>query len=66
MCGDAWHRAEDLRDVLGTSVGAPKSRGLVMKRDSTWGGEHTTPYTEDVLQNWTPETYIILLANIIQ
>ena len=25
--------------------------------DLTWGGEHTIQYTDDVLQNCTPETY---------
>ena len=31
----------------------------------TWGGEHTIKYTDNVLQNCTHETYIILLTNII-
>ena len=35
-----------------------------MAGDLTWGGEHTTQYTDDVLQNCTPETYIILLTNV--
>ena len=30
-----------------------------MEGDFTWGGEHTIKYTNDVLQNCTPETYII-------
>ena len=30
----------------------------------TWGGEYTMQYTVDVLQNCTPEIYIILLTNI--
>ena len=30
----------------------------------TWGSEHTIQYTDDVLQNHTPETYIILLTNV--
>ena len=30
----------------------------------TWGGEHTTQYTDDVLQNSTPETYIIFPTNV--
>ena len=38
---------------------------MVKERDMTWGGEHTTiQYTHDVLQNCTPETYIILLTNV--
>ena len=28
----------------------------------TWGDEHTIQYTDDVLYNCTPETYIILLT----
>ena len=27
-------------------------------------GEHTVQYTNDVLQNCTPKTYIILLTNV--
>ena len=33
-------------------------------RDLTWSGEHTIHYTDDVLQNCTPETYVILLTNV--
>ena len=29
------------------------------------GGEHTMQYTDEVLQNCTPETYVILLTNVI-
>ena len=36
---------------------------MVMEGDLTWGGEHTIQYTDDVLYNCTPETYIILLTN---
>ena len=28
-----------------------------------WGGEHTIEYTDDILWNCTPETYIILLMS---
>ena len=35
-----------------------------MERDMTWGGKHTIHYTDDVLQNRTPETYVILLTNV--
>ena len=35
-----------------------------MEEDLTWDGEHTIQYTDDVLQNCTPETYIILLTNV--
>ena len=37
---------------------------MVMEGDMTWGGEHTIQYTDDVLQNCTPETYIVLLSNV--
>ena len=37
---------------------------MAMKRDLTLGGEHTIQYTDNVLQNWTRETYMILLTNI--
>ena len=30
----------------------------------TWGGKHKIQYTGDALQNCTPETDIILLANV--
>ena len=35
---------------------------MVMEGD--WGGKHTIQYTDDVLQNCTPETYIIFLTNV--
>ena len=35
---------------------------MVMEGDLTWGGEHRIQY--DVLQNCTPETYIILFTPI--
>ena len=31
---------------------------------STWDGEHTKQYTDDVLQKRTLETYVILLINV--
>ena len=37
---------------------------MVMEGDLTWGGEHTIQYTNDVLQNFMPEIYIILLTNV--
>ena len=39
---------------------------MVMEGDLTWYGEHTIQYIGDVLQNCTPETYIILLTNATQ
>ena len=36
----------------------------MMEGDLTWFGEYTVQYIEDVLQNCTPETYIILLTNV--
>ena len=35
-----------------------------MEGDLTPGGEYTIQYTDDVLQNCTPETYIILFNNV--
>ena len=32
---------------------------MVMEGDLTQGDEHTMHYTDDVLQNCTPETYVI-------
>ena len=37
---------------------------MAMEGDLTWGGEHTVQYTDDVLQNYMPETYIILLNHV--
>ena len=37
---------------------------MVIEGDLPWDGEHTGQYTDDVLQNCTPETYIILLTNV--
>ena len=37
---------------------------MVMEGDLTWGGEHTIQFIDDVLQNCTPETYIIFLTNV--
>ena len=37
---------------------------MVIEGDLTWGGEYTIQYTDDVLQNCTPETYIVLLTNV--
>ena len=33
--------------------------------DLTWGGEHTIQYSDNVLQDFVPETYTILLTNVI-
>ena len=35
-----------------------------MDRDLTWGREYTVQYTDDVVQNFIPETYVILLTNV--
>ena len=37
---------------------------MVMERSLAWGDEYTIQYTDDVLQNCTYETYIILLTNV--
>lgn len=34
------------------------------RRDLTLGGEHTVRYTDDISQNFTPETRIILLTDL--
>ena len=36
-----------------------------MEGDVTWDGEHITQYTDDVLQNYPSEIYIILLTKAI-
>ena len=36
---------------------------MEMKGDLTWSGDYKIKYTEYVLQNCTPKTYIILLTN---
>ena len=35
-----------------------------MEEDLTLGSEHTIQYTDDVLQNCSPETYITILTNV--
>ena len=37
---------------------------MVIEIDLTLGGGHTTQFTDNVSQNCTLETYIILLANV--
>ena len=37
---------------------------MVTKGDLISDGEHTIQYTDDVLQDCTPETYVILLTNV--
>ena len=37
---------------------------MVIEGNLTLGGEHTMQYRDDILQNCTPETYIILLTNV--
>ena len=37
---------------------------MVMEGDLSLGGEQTIQYTDDVSQNCTFETYVILLTNI--
>lgn len=34
---------------------------MVMEGGWTWDSDHITQYTDDVLQNSTPKTYVILL-----
>ena len=37
---------------------------MVMEGDLTWGSECIIKCTDEVLQNCTPETYVMLLTNI--
>ena len=37
---------------------------MVIEEDLTSGGEHTIQYTDDISQNCSLETYIILLTNV--
>lgn len=37
---------------------------MLMEGDLPWSGEHTIKYTDYILQNSTPETYMILLTNV--
>ena len=37
---------------------------MVKEGDLTSGGEHTEQHTDGVLQNFTIDTYIIVLTNI--
>ena len=37
---------------------------MAMEGDLTLGGEHTIQYTDNVLENCIPETYVILLVNV--
>ena len=37
---------------------------MVIEGDVTRGDEHTVQYTDGILQNCTPENYIILLTNV--
>lgn len=37
---------------------------MLMEGDWTWDSEHTIHYKEDVLYNYTHETYINLLTNV--
>lgn len=37
---------------------------LLETEELTLGGEHTMQYVDDVLQNCTLDTYVILLANV--
>ena len=50
------------RGVRGSSKG--KRGQTVMEGDLTWGGEHTVQWTGDVLQDGTPETYIIFYSSM--
>ena len=38
--------------------------GGINGNELTWVGEHTIQYTDAVLQNYTLETYVIVLTNV--
>ena len=38
---------------------------MMMEGDLTWGGEHTIQYTDDVLCNCKPETYVVVLTHVV-
>ena len=54
--------------VTGRKGGGAQSRAKGVKymvmEDLTLGGNYTMQYTDDMLSNCTPETYIILLTDI--
>ena len=37
---------------------------MVMEGDLTLGGEHIIQYTDDILQNYTPETNVTLINSM--
>lgn len=46
-------------------VGEGKGGYMMIEGAMTRDSEHTTQYLEDVLPNYTPEVYIVLLINVI-
>lgn len=37
---------------------------MMIEEDLTWGGKYIIQHTDDVLQNYIPETYRVLLTDI--
>ena len=58
--GRGWERQKEVEDGDFPSP----SLYVVMERDLAQDGEHTIKYIDNTLQTCTPETYIILLANV--
>ena len=58
--------ADDIKSYTGKmqerEVEEGKGGKMVLEWDLTQSGEHTIQYTDDVLWNYIPETYIILLT----
>ena len=63
------HRLNSMVIIRGKEGGGMQKRvnggQMVMEGDLTLSGEHTMQYTDDVLQNYTPEIYVILITNVI-
>lgn len=47
----------------GKGGGQEVKEGEGEKKEMTWDGEHTIKCTDDVLCNYAPEPYIVLLTN---
>ena len=55
-----------LSGFLNRVGGGRRAQGAInmMEGDTPWSGEHTIQYTDSILQNRTPETYIISLTDV--
>ena len=62
-CGSGYTLNSGTPHVLDPPFGGTLA-DPVTERDLTLGGKHKIQYADAVLYNCTPETYVILLANI--